>query len=478
MFRRQVLIIAIGLVAIVGLACTSSPAAPGRTDEPLDSNRQPTATATVQAKATLTPLSEPTAAPDPTSSPLAESTVVPPSSSTPKAEATPKSTAIPEPVSASTPEQTPTASPEPEPTLAGAEIDGLPEIMRFGWKTDFSKHSVPYQEIMSGGPPRDGIPPIDRPRFIDVANTPDYMKSNEPVISVEINGEAKAYPLAILVAHEIVNDVLGDIPITVTFCPLCNTAIVFDRRVNGSVLDFGTSGNLRKSDLVMWDRQTESWWQQITGEAIVGELTGTKLDFLPASLVSWIDFRTSFPGGQVLSRETGFGHYQNYDIAPYGGYDDLARTPFLFFGEYDGILKPMERVVSLTVGDQAVAYPFRVLKKHPVVNDTVNGKDVVIFYAGGTLSPFASPGATAHRTVGSTGVFDPVVEGQKLTFGVRGEVVVDDETETIWNILGQGIAGPLKGTQLTPMVHANHFWFAWFAFSPETAVRSLEDVSG
>ena len=92
----------------------------------------------------------------------------------------------------------------------------------------------------------------------------------------------------------------------------------------------------------MWDRQTESWWQQITGEAIVGELTGAKLDFLPASLVSWIDFRTSFPRGQVLSRETGFGHYQNYDIPPYGGYDDLSRTPFFFFGEYDGPLKPMD----------------------------------------------------------------------------------------------------------------------------------------
>ena len=134
--------------------------------------------------------------------------------------------------------------------------------------------------------------------------------------------------------------------------------------------------------------------------------------------------------------------------------------------------------MSLTVGNEAVAYPFRGLKEHPVVNDTVNGKDVVIFYAGGTLSPFASPGATVNRTVDSTGVFDPVVEGQKLIFGVRGEVVVDDETETIWNILGQGIAGPLKNTQLTPIVHANHFWFAWFAFSPETAVRSLEDVSG
>ncbi len=169
--------------------------------------------------------------------------------------------------------------------------DEAPLFLTRGWRTDFSRHSVPFDEIMSGGPPRDGIPPIDNPKFIDVSDPPSYMKENEPVISVEINGDARAFPLALLISHEIVNDEIGGVPVTITYCPLCNTAIAFDRRVGDRVLDFGTSGNLRNSDLVMWDRQTQSWWQQITGDAIVGELTGTKLTLIPAPLVSWSAFK-------------------------------------------------------------------------------------------------------------------------------------------------------------------------------------------
>ena len=176
--------------------------------------------------------------------------------------------------------------------------DEPPRFLTRGWKTDFSRHSVPFDEIRSGGPPRDGIPPIDDPKYHDVSDPPSYLRENEPVISVEINGDARAFPLAILISHEIVNDEFGGVPVSVTYCPLCNTAIAFDRRIDGRVLDFGTSGNLRKSDLVMWDRQTESWWQQITGEAIVGELTGTKLTLIPAPLVSWGAFRGQLPGRQ------------------------------------------------------------------------------------------------------------------------------------------------------------------------------------
>ena len=339
-----------------------------------------------------------------------------------------------------------------------------------GWKTDFSRHSVPFDEIMSGGPPRDGIPPIDNPKYIDVSDSPSYMVANEPVISVEINGDARAFPLAILISHEIVNDEFGGVPVTVTYCPLCNTAIAFDRRVGDRVLDFGTSGNLRKSDLVMWDRQTESWWQQITGEAIVGELTGTKLTFIPAPLVSWSAFRDSFPDGKVLSRDTGFA--RNYDRPPYNGYDDLGNIPFLFSGNIDDRLQAVERVVTLNVGDVAVAYPFGALEKQPVINDTVNGQDVVIFFAGGTLSAFAGRGNTDNRAVGATAVYEPVVDGEKLIFKVEADVIVDEETGSKWNILGRAVEGPLEGSRLAPVVHANHFWFAWAAFNPATEVRT------
>ncbi len=354
--------------------------------------------------------------------------------------------------------------------------DKPPRFLTRGWKTDFSRHSVPFDEIMSGGPPRDGIPPIDNPKYIDVSDPPSYMMANEPVISVEINGDARAFPLAILISHEIVNDEIGGVPVTVTYCPLCNTAITFDRRVGDKVLDFGTSGNLRNSDLVMWDRQTESWWQQITGEAIVGELTGAKLTFSPAPLVSWSAFRDSFPNGKVLSRDTGF--LRNYDRPPYGGYDELGNIPFLFPGSIDDRLQAVERVVTLSVGEVAVAYPFDALRAQPVINDTINGQDVVIFFAGGTLSAFAGFFNDDNRTVGSTAVYEPVVDGQKLTFKVEADVIVDEETGSKWNILGRAVEGPLEGSRLAPVVHANHFWFAWAAFNPETEVRTGDGTTG
>jgi hypothetical protein len=172
----------------------------------------------------------------------------------------------------------------------------------------------------------------------------------------------------------------------------------------------------------------------------------------------------------VLSRDTGFS--RNYDLPPYSGYDELGNIPFLFSGNIDDRLQAVERVVTLNVGDVAVAYPFDALEKQPVINDTINGLDVVIFFAGGTLSAFAGRGNTDNRAVGSTGVYEPVVDGQKLTFKVEADVIVDEETGSKWNILGRAVEGPLEGSRLAPVVHANHFWFAWAAFNPETEVRT------
>ena len=356
-----------------------------------------------------------------------------------------------------------------------ALMDEAPAFLRLGWDTDFSRHSVPYSEIVPGGPRRDGIPPIDNPRFIDVAASPDYMKDGEPVVSLEFNGGAKAYPLAVLISHEIVNDEIGGLPVSVTYCPLCNTAIVFDRRVEDRVFDFGTSGNLRNSDLIMWDRQTQSWWQQITGEAIVGELTGAKLTFIPAQIVSWEQFRKTFPDGRVLSRDTGFR--RSYDSPPYAGYDDLENTPFLFFDEIDPRLAPMERVVTVSVGDRSMAYPFSALAEHPVVNDSVNGRNIVVIYAGGALSPFKESSFGQNRSVGAAAVYEPFVDGERLTFGVENGVVVDRETGSAWSILGKAIDGPLAGKELAAFLHGNHFWFAWVAFNPDTAVYAARGTA-
>lgn len=338
------------------------------------------------------------------------------------------------------------------------------------WKTDFKKHSVPLSEIRSGGPPKDGIPAIERPSFDSVEAAGKWLKANEPVVLFVQNGEARAYPLQILIWHEIVNDTVGGTPASITFCPLCNTAIVFDRRLEGRVLDFGTTGKLRFSDLVMYDRQTESWWQQVTGEAIVGELTGKRLSFLPVQIVSWETFRSFFSRGRVLNRST--GHVRSYGQNPYVGYDDVNASPFLYSGPRDARLRPMERVVTVSIGREDVAYPFSVLEKARVVNDTVGQKPIVVMFEKGVASALDGSSIAGSRDVGTGAVFERILNGQVLTFRANQARIVDAQTGSAWTILGQAITGPLKGKRLSPIVNGQHFWFAWAVFRPKTRVYS------
>ncbi len=213
--------------------------------------------------------------------------------------------------------------------------------------TDFSRTSVDYKEIFSGGPPKDGIPAIDNPQFLPASEIGD-IKPTEPVIGVVIEGEAKAYPLRVLMWHEIVNDTLGGVPIAVTFCPLCNASIVFDRRYSHPekgelILDFGTTGKLRNSDLIMYDRQTESWWQQFLGEAIVGELLGASLQMLPVRIESFAKFKERLPNGKVLVPNR--IELRPYGENPYTGYDSLS-VPFLYRGEMPKNVAPLSRIVA------------------------------------------------------------------------------------------------------------------------------------
>ena len=223
-----------------------------------------------------------------------------------------------------------------------------------GWQrewpnTDFTKSSIEFDEILSGGPPKDGIPSIDDPQFVPIAEMSDIADS-EPVIGLVVNGDARAYPLRVLTWHEIVNDIVGGVPVAITYCPLCNSSIVFDRRIEGNAVEFGTTGKLRNSDLVMYDRETESWWQQFLGEAIVGARTGTRLEILPSRLESWSKFKTRNPGGRVqVPNDPGM---RPYGANPYVGYDGSS-FPFLYNGSYPEGIKPMARVVA--VGDQAWA---------------------------------------------------------------------------------------------------------------------------
>jgi len=343
-----------------------------------------------------------------------------------------------------------------------------------GWQTDFCTAAVPLSEIRSGGPPRDGIPPLDDPTF-EAASAVDWLRDEEPVLYLSHRGDARAYPIQVLMWHEIVNDHVGGAPVGVTFCPLCNAAVAFVRpEVEGDTLTFGTSGNLRMSDLVMWDRQTESWWQQVTGEAIVGELTGTQLELLPASIVSWAAFRERHPEAPVLSRETGFD--RPYGQNPYAGYDDVDASPFLYDGPHDGRLRPMDRVVGVATGGDAVAYAFDVLREERAANDTVGGEPLAVLWAPGTASALDEGTVAGGRDVGAVGVFRRTLGGRTLTFEPAGDGRFRDvETGSTWTVLGAAVDGPLRGEALDAVPHHAVFWFVWAAFQPEGTLYTSTD---
>lgn len=335
------------------------------------------------------------------------------------------------------------------------------------WKTDFSRRAVPSREIVSGGPPKDGIPAIDRPRFETLRSADRWLSNRDPVMVVEQGGEVKAYPLSILIWHEIVNDQVGGLPVSVTFCPLCNTALVFDRRLRGRVLDFGTTGRLRHSDLVMYDRQTETWWQQATGEAIVGALVGEELERVPSATLAWKTVKQTYPAVKVLSRRTGFD--RDYGRNPYRGYDTGRPLSEFFFGDSDARLPVMERVATVELGSGWAA-PFSELSKARVANAMVGSTPLVVFWSPGAASALDQGSIAAGRDVGQTAVFDRRVGGRTLTFTPARGGFRDRETGSGWTLAGRAVSGPLKGQRLRAIPHGNHFWFAWVAFRPKTEV--------
>lgn len=347
-----------------------------------------------------------------------------------------------------------------------------PKKLELNWKTDTSKHSVPLEEF-TALLQADGIPPIDIPVFWTQEKAMQVFFKHEPVIAIEINGVAKAYPLSILTYHEIVNDSLGGVPISVTFCPLCNAAIVFDRRISFEgqnwLLDFGVSGMLRNSDLVMWDRQTQSWWQQFTGTALVGELAGAQLTYLSSMLISLEEFFETFTQGLVLSTET--GHNMEYGSNPYTGYDDPGNTqPRLFKGEVDTRLPAMERVIDVHSEGKYKIYPLSVISRKQVINDTFEDQALVIFYTSKTISTLDKKEISESRKIGSVTVFSSLVNDTKLTFARTKNSFIDNQTGSTWSITGKCFSGKLKGEELRPVVHGNHFAFAWFAFHPDSDI--------
>lgn len=257
-------------------------------------------------------------------------------------------------------------------------------------KTDFSRTTIALEEIQPGGPGKDGIPAIDSPRFALLSAAGNTLSDHEPVIGLSIDGDARAYPLRVLMWHEIVNDTVAGIPVTVTYCPLCNTAIVFDRRLDNKILDFGTTGNLRHSDLVMYDRQTESWWQQFSGQAIVGELAGQTLTIVASRLESFENFRARAPHGKVLIANNPAA--RAYGSNPYVGYDS-APLPFLYKGSTPEGVPPMMRVVA--VGNEAFSLPLLVSQA------VIRHRGLTIAWTSGQLSALDHARMDGSRDVGN-----------------------------------------------------------------------------
>lgn len=348
-------------------------------------------------------------------------------------------------------------------------VDSTDQRNKGEWPlTDFSKRTVELAEIESGGPPKDGIPAIDRPRFVSPVSARTWLHPDEPVIAVKLGGDARAYPLQILMFHEIVNDRLGETPVAVTFCPLCNASMVFERRVAGRVLDFGTTGRLRLSDLVMYDRQTQSWWQQFTGSGIVGHYAGAMLTLLPSQITSFREFQAAFPQGRILSRDTGFE--RPYGRNPYRGYDRVGQNPFLFEADVDPRLPAMERVISVKVGASNRIHPFTVLDRTPVINDEIEGIPYVIFSRPGMLSPLDAGEIADSRRIPAATAFSRSLESETYEFKFRDGRLYDVQTGSEWNMFGVAIAGRLKGRSLEPLQSGVHFAFAWLAFNPNSEI--------
>ena len=341
------------------------------------------------------------------------------------------------------------------------------QLNQGNWKTDLSKKSINLSELRSGGPPKDGIRAIDRPEFVATNEAATWVGPKEPVLVVTRGDEARAYPLQILVWNELVNDRIGDRPILVSYCPLCNTAITFDRRVDGTVRDFGVSGMLRNSDMVMFDRQSDSLWQQATGEAIVGAATGSWLEIISSQVVSFDDFRKSFPRGRVLDRPT---RDVRYGSTPYAGYEFSGRLRAPVDLKRPLPIRPTEQVVAVTMEGKTRAFTFDNLRRSGVVESKIKKNRFVVFHYPGTVSVNDARRIAGSRQVGSVGVFSPELDGKRLKFQRKKGRILDKQTGSAWNLFGVATDGPMTGKRLEPIDHRVYYAFALMAFHPRAQI--------
>jgi hypothetical protein len=320
---------------------------------------------------------------------------------------------------------------------------------------------VPLDQIVSGGPPPDGIPSIDDPKFISIQEANNRLEDSELVLGLSINGDVRAYPLQILVWHEIVNDKVGGVPVAVTYCPLCFTNQVFNRTLeNGQTLEFGTSGKLYNSNLVMYDRTTKSLWSQAMAQGIAGKFAGVKLERIPFDVAYWKEWKQLYPDSKVLSTDT--RSTRPYGADPYGDYYTNGEVLFPVSNK-DDRLGLKEIVIGLENNGQYKAYKLQEIENKKVINDQMKGKPIVLL----SLHPFMV------RT------YNPVVDGQTLEFSynTKDQNFIDKQTSSLWNFEGKAISGQMKGKQLTRLPFDEGFWFEWVAFHPKTELYKEDSTS-
>ncbi len=316
--------------------------------------------------------------------------------------------------------------------------------------TDGVLHTIPLDKIRFGGVPRDGIPSIDNPKFVTAADA-DFMSGSDVVMGLAIDGEVKAYPLIILVWHEIVNDEIGDIPVAVTYCPLCYTSQVFGRVIDYEPVEFGVSGLLYQSNLLMYDRYTESYWSQALGMAVRGPLSGQQLSLIPFDLITWADWQSIHPDTLILSTDT--GHARAYSVDPYGNY---YTTPGIYFpiDNHDERLPQKEIIMGLGYDGVYKAYRQTDIENEIVINDRVGSRDVLM------LSLYQENARAFDRTVGN----------QTLEFRFENGSIMDTGSGSEWDYNGTAVSGIFNGTQLIRLPIEPGFWFEWATFHNSTLI--------
>lgn len=306
---------------------------------------------------------------------------------------------------------------------------------------------VPYSKIVNSVP-RDAIPPLNNPKYISASGAV-FLEDDDIVIGFRHDGEARAYPLSIMLWHEIVNDEIGGLAVAITYCPLCFTSMVFERTLNGEEIEFGNTGKLYNNNMVMYDKKTESFWSQGLGTAITGELAGQELKKMPFDIARWSEWESLYPDTLVLSTDTGYS--RAYGADPYREYFD---SPAIYFPleHKDERLHPKDIVMGLEVNDEHKGYRLHDVVNAKVINDSVGDEEIVLL----SMQPFMAR------------AYERTLDGSVLKFSFVDGRVTDEQTGSVWNFEGEAISGALQGKELERMVLEPSFWFSWSSFHRNT----------